>query len=442
MPHQPTIFVQIASYRDPELGWTVKDLFAKAEHPERITVGICQQCFPAKDKDCMVEPSAQVRIVNALPSESLGVCWARAAVQTLFQDQDYVLMIDSHMRFIPHWDTALIDELARCPSPKAFLSTYPAGYKPPDQLQQDPRPTVLRAKPFNEQGDIRFDGETLEGLRPEKPLRTVFLAAGFIFAPGKFVREVPYDPYIYFDHEEITLAVRAFTHGWDIYSPPGTFLYHYYHEPHKGETRALHWSDNRDWGELQKASRARYDYLLADLAPENPEALQDINKYGLGSVRSVREFEDFSGIDFKKKTVSERALTSGFIEGLDRYRQPQAAAPLTAATGYLMPDVPTYDWQRFAGHRRFFCVMPSAFEDYVNEFMRLYRGMHKDFEKAGYDIAVVEPDEKLCRALGIAQSVHDTPYSYLLDKNRKIIGFYNNRSAFNHIHDLLRRAQS
>lgn len=441
MSSQPTIFVQIASYRDPELKPTVKDLFAKARHPERVTVGICQQCFPEEDKDCIVEPSARIRIINALPSESLGVCWARAKVQRLFQDEDYVLMIDSHMRFIPNWDTALIEELAKCSSPKAFLSTYPAAYKPPDQLQQNPLPTVLRAKPFTELGDLRFDGETLEGPIPEKPLRTVFLAAGFIFAPGAFVREVPYDPYIYFDHEEITLAVRAFTHGWDIYSPSGTYLYHYYHEPDKGETRLLHWSDNKGWGALQLSSRARYDYLLAGVTPENPDALKDIEKYGLGPARTIEAFETFSGIDFKKKTVSERAMTSGFIEGIERYRQPQAAKPFMPEAGCLMPEIATYDWRSFAGERRFFCVMPSAFDDYVGEFMKLHREMHKDFEKCGFDLAIITPEDGLCKALGIAQSVHNTPYSYLLDGNRKIIGFYNNRNAFNHIHDLLRKAQ-
>ena len=42
MKHK-TIFVQIASYRDPECQWTVKDLFDKADHPERVYVGIFWQ---------------------------------------------------------------------------------------------------------------------------------------------------------------------------------------------------------------------------------------------------------------------------------------------------------------------------------------------------------------------------------------------------------------
>ena len=37
------IFVQIASYRDPQCGPTIRDLLAKADHPEQLSFGICLQ---------------------------------------------------------------------------------------------------------------------------------------------------------------------------------------------------------------------------------------------------------------------------------------------------------------------------------------------------------------------------------------------------------------
>jgi len=451
MSRKQSIFVQIASYRDPECQWTVKDLFEKAEYPDRVTVGICSQCFPDLDRDCFIEPSprpGQTKTISVLPSESLGVCWARAKTQTLFEDQDYVLMIDSHMRFIPGWDTALIAELARCSSPKSFLSIYPPSYKPPDHLEESPQAIVLRAKPFTEQGDLRFEGETL-AVKPSMPLRGAFLACGFIFAPGAFVREVPYDPYMYFDHEEVTIAARAYTHGWDVFSPPEAFVYHYYYEPDKGETRALHWSDNRDWGHLQILSRARYNYLLAGIAPaECPEALKDITKYGLGPSRTIEEFQEFTGIDFKKKTVSERATQSQFIEGLDRYRRNEIL-PLKA--GDAMPSFQIngdkgvrYDIQTFAGKPYFLCVLPSNFDVYIREFLELCRLKDDDFTKLGFKIFLIAPlqgeEAQFYRALRIADKVHDTPFSYLLDATGKISGLYNNRNAENHINELLTAA--
>ncbi|MEX2131499.1 MAG: GlcNAc-transferase family protein [Pseudohongiellaceae bacterium] len=320
--HTPSLFVQIASYRDTECQWTVKDLFEKAAFPDRITVGICWQYDPARDRACFVQPSPrpkQTRVIAVSLEETDGVCWARAKTQELFEDQDYVLMIDSHMRFIHGWDSALIEELSRCNSAKPFLSTYPPSYVPPHELQKDCPAIVLRAKPFTEYGDIRFDGEVLP-LQPERPLRGAFLAAGLLFAAGRFVREVPYDPFMYFDNEEVTLAARAFTYGWDVYSPTRPLVYHYYYTKEEPMRRALHWDDHRDWEVLRDLSRERYAYLLCREEPGNPYALTNIEHYGLGSARSLEEFEYFCGIDFRKRQASEKALHSGFINGLDRYR--------------------------------------------------------------------------------------------------------------------------
>lgn len=442
MSSLPSIFVQIASYRDPELRWTIKDLFAKAEHPERIMVGVCEQCLPDVDAEYIIGPSLQaghIKIISVLPSESRGVCWARAKAQTLYAGEDYVLMIDSHMRFIPGWDAALIEELGRCTARKPFLSTYSAAYKPPDILEEAPHPNILRAKPFSPEGDIRFDGEKLH-ISPPKPLRGAFLAGGFIFAPGSFVNEISYDPHLYFDHEEITLAARAFTHGWEVYHPPGTYLYHYYHEPHKGETRILHWDDRRDWRDLQRLSRARYNYLLAGVVTENStEAMVDIEKYGLGTARTLRDFEEFTGIDFKNKTVSERGLKAQFIEGLHFYRNPAEQYP---HAGDRMPFLPGYDLRHFAGQKRFFCIPPVTFDDYVQEFLTFHETLRGAFKKCGFELVVVEPEVRLLRALGIEQKAGDTPFSYLIGPDEKILALFDNRNAYNHIHELLRHAQN
>lgn len=477
----PTIFVQIASYRDPECQWTVKDLFEKAEHPERVTVGICWQCDPEADKDCFVIPSPrpkQTKVISVLPSEAEGVCWARAQVQTLFEDQDYVLMIDSHMRFIPGWDTKLIAELARCPSPKSFLSTYPPAYTPPNQLEPNPRPVVMRSKAFNEYGDIRFEGEYLGGTPPEEPLRGAFLAAGLLFAPGRFVREVPYDPYTYFGHEEITLAARAFTHGWDVYSSPGTFVYHYYNDPKKDEARPQHWKDRKDWTKFQKLSRQRYNYMLAGIAPEDKEALKEIERYGLGKARSLVEFEAFSGLDFKSKVASDRARKSQFIENLDSYRAkavqavPPAGLPFLTAleAGDFMPPFVMKDdtgkereMHLFAGKPCIICMLPSSFENYMREFMELYRAQTAKFQELGVRIIFIAPvpaaevaafrqkhnipqgvmaDENraLSRALDNLERSHNRPISCSLDCNQRVVDLYNNSNAQNHMADLLRAA--
>ena len=467
------MFVQIASYRDPECQWTVKDLFEKAGHPERVTVGICAQCDPGLDKDCFTVPSprpAQTKVINVRPHESEGVCWARAMTQTLFEDQDYVLMIDSHMRFIPNWDTELIAELARCASPKAFLSTYPPGYKPPNDLEKNPKPIVMRAKPFADNGDIRFEGEVLSRT-PERPLRGAFLAAGLLFAPGKFVREVPYDRRIYFNQEEITLATRAFTHGWDVYSPTKSFVYHYYNEPKRGEVRPLHWHDNKDWTRLQTLSIQRARYLLAGEEPFDPAALEDIGRFGLGQERSLAEYESFAGLDFANQVSTERAMRSQFIEGLDEYRKPpdpppNAVRPLKAGEVLLPVDLKDAGGNKrstgdFSGAPCLVCVLPYNFDSYTQGFLAKYRaksaviGVPVVFvapvpsgeaavfaSRSGLPPEMLVDEEHLIgRLFGYSGRLHDTPLTVALDKAQVVRGIYDNRNSDNHLGDVLRAAE-
>ena len=120
-PSMPgTIFVSIANYRDSETPHTLRDLYAKAAHPERVFVGIFSQTVPGVDDDCLPIdgfPPPQVRQLRIDARESLGACWARHRILTeLYQDEDYVLQIDSHSRFVEGWDNRCIAMLDACPS--------------------------------------------------------------------------------------------------------------------------------------------------------------------------------------------------------------------------------------------------------------------------------------------------------------------------------------
>ena len=243
------IFVPIASYRDPECCRTVADLFRKARNPERIFVGICNQIDREKDEELAREAypfAKQVREIIVPASGSRGVCWARHQAETLHRGEDYVLVIDSHMRFIENWDEFSIEELKLCPSPKSVFSNYPAAYRPPDQIDVTDRAIVMVAKPFNRLGDLRFASRVLQ--RPsDKPLRGAFIAAGLLFAKAALIHEVPHDPYMFFAQEEITMSARLFTQGWDVFSPRTNLIYHRYFRDSDAGSIRLHWQDNPDW---------------------------------------------------------------------------------------------------------------------------------------------------------------------------------------------------
>ncbi len=104
------IFIQIASYRDPQLIPTIKDCIDKAKKPENLVFGICRQFHPEDGFDDLseYENDKRFRILNIPYQESTGVCWARNQVQQLYKGEKYTLQLDSHMRFEQDWDDTLI----------------------------------------------------------------------------------------------------------------------------------------------------------------------------------------------------------------------------------------------------------------------------------------------------------------------------------------------
>src|ERR1700744_1841084 len=121
------IFVNIACYCDPECQEPVQDLFNKARYPNGIIACVVMQTEP---RDNILFYGKNVRMLTIQASDSLGVCWARSMGYKLWDGEPYVLQIDSHMRFVEHWDSKMLAELDRCESPKPLLTTYPPAYEP------------------------------------------------------------------------------------------------------------------------------------------------------------------------------------------------------------------------------------------------------------------------------------------------------------------------
>ncbi len=301
----PRIFVSIASYRDPECQWTIKDLFEKAALPDRVVVGLCWQYLAGEDDDCFLFGSRgnQCRVVEFNALDSLGACWARHQVQSLWQGEEYYLQIDSHMRFEADWDEILLAMLAQCPSARSVLSTYPPAYTPPDTLHRGSLP-VLLPRHFDKQGIVALRSQMFPlANAPSRPFARPFCSGGLFFSSSAVVREVPYDPHLYFTGEEITLAVRLWTHGWDIFAPNRNVVYHDY-----GHARRRHWQDNKDWGTLSGKAAKRLRHLFRMDVCSDSDIVKDIECYGLGHRRTLESFEAVSGVSFKARTIEDRTI--------------------------------------------------------------------------------------------------------------------------------------
>lgn len=305
------IFVSVASYRDSECPRTLADLFAKAACPDRLVVGVLWQVAPEDPPEWCAVPDrpAQVRGLQVDAAISLGVCWARSRIQReLWQGEAYYLQIDSHSRFAPNWDVTLLTLLTNAPSPKPVLTTHPIRYEPPDTLAPDSLP-VMTAGRFNDVGILMPKAKSMHPpFVPDLPAPTAFVGAGFLCGPAQMVREVPYDPNLYFHGEEISLSVRLWTHGYDLFNPNKVILYHDYTD--RGRRR--HWSDHLDWTSLNQRAQARLKHLLAVQTTTDAEILRDLDRYGLGVQRTLPEYEAFADVDFLRRRIGSRAADGHF----------------------------------------------------------------------------------------------------------------------------------
>lgn len=288
---QETIFVQIASYRDKELIPTIKDLIKNAHNPENLTFGICWQNDETESLDEFKEDS-RFNIINIPYQNSKGCCWARSLTQAAYKEETYTMQIDAHSRFVPDWDIECIKMIKQLKSlgfEKPILTGYPPGFKPDTYPETRVNfPKRMKFDKFMEAGVFNVAPSTI--LDFEKltcPVIAKYFAAGFYFAAGSFIKEIPYDPNLFFRGEETTITLRAYTHGYDLFHPHKIILWHEYARKHSPR------NINQD---ARKRSLHRTNVLIGVSGTDTSTINFDI--YGLGTFRTIKDYETFSGINF------------------------------------------------------------------------------------------------------------------------------------------------
>ena len=309
------IFVSIASYRDPELLPTLRDLISNAKHPENLIFSIAWQHSTEDAWDTLEEfkDDPRFRIIDIDYKDSKGACWARHAVQQNYEQEDYYLQLDSHHRFVKDWDTQcikMIKQLQKAGHEKPLLTAYIPSYNPendPQERQQEP--WWLTFDRFIPEGAVFFLPATIPGWQEmTQPIPSRFLSAHFIFTLGKWCQEVPYDPELYFHGEEISLAARSYTHGYDLFHPHRVIAWHEY--TRKGRTKQ--WDDDKEW--VEKNNRAhRRNRVLFGMEPGcTPCQRKSLGVYNLGTVRSLEEYEKYCGLKFSTRGVQQYTLDHKF----------------------------------------------------------------------------------------------------------------------------------
>ena len=316
------IFIQIAAYRDPELIKTINNILEKADNPENLRFGICWQYNSGDDFDSDVAKfmnDNRFRFIKVPNDISHGTCWARHTIQHLYCEEEFTLAIDSHHRFVPHWDSELksmyyyMQDLGH---KKPLFTGYVTSYKPwlegtdgtdnytfKNGFEIDPWKMVMDR--FIPEGAVFFLPASILKKEQQKPIPSRFYSAHFCFTTGQMCKEVPHDPNYYFHGEEISIAVRAYTHGYDLFHPHKIICYHEY--TRKG--RPHHWDDcNKkhgrlhDWWEVNEMCHKR-NRILFGMDGEDPNQI-NFGEYGFGNVRTLEDYQRYAGVNFKERAIS------------------------------------------------------------------------------------------------------------------------------------------
>jgi hypothetical protein len=302
------IFVQIASYRDPQLVHTIKNMVENAKKPENLRFGIARQFHPEDKFDELTEWEGdnRFRVLDIPFQESKGVCWARNLTQQLYEGEEYTMQIDSHMRFAPNWDEEMIGMITQLQEKgykKPLLTGYVSSFNPEnDPAGRVQEPWRMAFDRFIPEGAVFFLPETIPNWKElTEPVPARFYSAHYCFTLGQFSTEVQHNPEYYFHGEEISIAARAYTWGYDLFHPHKPLIWHEY--TRKGRTKQ--WDDDKTWGDKNSHSHLtnRKLFGMDGLVQEGHDG-----PFGFGHERTLRDYEKYSGLLFEKRAVQQYTL--------------------------------------------------------------------------------------------------------------------------------------
>jgi len=323
-----TIFIEIAAYRDGELIKTIRSALTNATAPDRLRFAIVNQAGP-ETEHLLDEYSDDPRFTIETTSwrDARGVGAARRRTDEMYNGEDFFLQIDSHMRFLQDWDERLIAQWEACNDPSAIISSYPPAYRYDENDKEvfvKSNPNRLVVHEFYLGYIPIFFGKELPG-NPSKPVAAAFVAGGLQFGPGRVCEEVAYQPDICFIGEEIVHSLRLFTHGYNIYAPTDQVVSHLYIRSKNQKDVHHFWNDFTQDTALkpiyEQMNRLSYQ-VVADY-------LSGVKTDGIGATRTLREFENFAGVDFTNNTVhKDTYLVRQLPMAIDDTWRSEAIAPV------------------------------------------------------------------------------------------------------------------
>lgn len=296
------IFVNIASYRDPLLPYTIASLFDRKSQMTDVICGVFEQnelensLITQHPELCAYE---NLRYKRIDPQYSEGVGWARHLNSLQMTDEDFYYQIDSHIVFDDCWDRQLINDYKEAAnienSNRVIISSNCKNYKFIDGeiLLEESHNIATNVKyyQFDENLLLWAHGDFVDPTPTVTP--SIHIFAGNMFTHGDWIKNVGVNPHMFFHGEEQVLTMSSFASGYRIYHGKQISCYHY-----------------RFAGD--HTSKQEYQPIVSAEIIEKRK--QKSNKEFKKFIRNLddRVLEDYrrySGVDYINRKLENRAIT-------------------------------------------------------------------------------------------------------------------------------------
>ena len=341
-----TIYVSVASYRDPECLPTIESILERARYPERIRVAVIDQRSTAtttgqqqpqqqdndeqyfcRPKSCGSQQESVVCQSNVdyytLDARlSVGPVFARHLAHRMFRGEYFAMQVDSHVRFTQDWDVDLVAQWKSAQNEMCVLTTYLSDII--GSIDPVTHQSIHNGRPIMCKSDYEGSGKLKHlrhGQQPEgpagihgQPTLQPFWAAGFSFARAHFVTQVPYDQYLpmVFQGEEISMGLRGFTYGYDYYTAERAVCFHMYAIKENSAKRhkvKLFWENAPRYTGVELKAMKRLNAIIGMTTDDPDYDHSEQDKYGLGQVRQPDQFFETFGIHRDTQTVEQNLCT-------------------------------------------------------------------------------------------------------------------------------------
>jgi len=295
-----TIFIQITCYQDNELVKTIQDAVEKSSDENHLIFGV--HAIHYDDDTSWIDPIRKVHNIKIFESkapQNIGMGVGRFFAHQFYRGEDYYFQIDAHSRFDQDWDKFLIEEIERHKAngfKKPVITQYPKPYwYEGDEEKTNTHEEVVTQ--FYWKDPHRFDlyRTPMQGTikNPEGNIHSISVSGGCIFVEGKLL-----DPNqsVFADGEEIVMAARLYTHGYDLFVPSKMFMYHlYFGNKGKNWRRTVYQDFPDETIRLEKISKEEIWIVLSGEGTTG--------EHRLGTERTLAEYGQFAGLDFKNGKV-------------------------------------------------------------------------------------------------------------------------------------------